>query len=101
MMLLMGMWMSFRQLGLRAHDDVVDGDVDELDKEPNEAHYAKAYCSGNSNLGELFPVRLCAPFDQPYGVLAELLQRLQVLLDLIHRNIQALSCRSESSNKSL
>ena len=30
-------FLSIRQLGLRAHDDVVDGDVDELDKEPNEA----------------------------------------------------------------
>ena len=26
-----------RQLGLRAHNDVVDGDVDELDEEPDEA----------------------------------------------------------------
>ena len=26
-----------RQLGLRAHDDVVDWDVDELDEEPDEA----------------------------------------------------------------
>ena len=67
-------------------------------------HYAKANGSGNGNLGELFPIWLCAPetfgrktslqlllspFDQPYRVFAELLQWLQVLLDLIHRNIQA------------
>ena len=38
---------------LRSHYDVVDGDVDELDEESNEAHYREADGGGNSNLLEL------------------------------------------------
>lgn len=56
---------------LRSHDDVVDGDVDEFDEEANEAHYAEANGCGNGNLLELPPVWLCAPFDQPDGILGE------------------------------
>ena len=33
-----------------SHDDVVDGYMDELDKEPNEAHDRKANCRRKSNL---------------------------------------------------
>ena len=43
------------------HYNIVDGDVNELDKEANEAHDAKANGSGDGDLGELLPVRLCAP----------------------------------------
>ena len=35
------------------HDDVVDGDVDQLDEEANEAHHCKADSRGNGNLLEL------------------------------------------------
>ena len=38
------------------HDDVVDGDVDELDEESNEAHYREADGGGNSNLLELWKI---------------------------------------------
>ena len=43
---------------LGPNNDVVDGDVDELDKEPNEAHEAKSYGRGNGDLLEFFPERL-------------------------------------------
>ena len=43
---------------LGPNNDVVDGDVDELDKEPNEAHEAKPYGRGNGDLLEFFPERL-------------------------------------------
>ena len=33
-----------------SHDDVVDGYMDELDKEPNEAHDRKPNCRRKSNL---------------------------------------------------
>ena len=104
MMLLMGMWMSLTKNPMKPWKIKYryNGHYWTI-----HYHYAKAYSSGNSNLGELFPVWLCAPetkyehdfifqsgvlspFDQPYGVLAELLQWLQVLLNLIHRIIQAL-----------
>ena len=82
-------------------NDVVDGDVDELDEEPNEAHEAKPDGRGDGDLREFFPerlgnnfhyhaclllppVRLGAPLHQPDGVLAELLQGLDLLRDLVH-----------------
>ena len=37
------------------HNDVVDGDVDQLDEEANEAHHREADSSGNRNL-----LQLCA-----------------------------------------
>ena len=42
-------WIEFEHL----HNNVVDGDVDQLDKETNEAHDGKANGSGHSNLLEL------------------------------------------------
>ena len=84
-------------------NDVVDGDVDELDKEPDEPHEAKPYGCGDGDLRKFFPVRLginialfmnlCsvnppvglgAPLHQSDGVLAELLQRLDLLGNLVH-----------------
>ena len=40
-------------LTVNLHNDVVDGNVDELDKEPNEAHDEKAYCCSKGNLLKL------------------------------------------------
>ena len=37
---------------LRAHDDVVDGDVDELDEEADEAHDAETDGGGDGDLLE-------------------------------------------------
>merc|ERR1719167_681010 len=70
--------------GLCPHYNIVDGDVDELDKEADEAHDTKANGSGDGNLGELLPVRLGAPLDQPDRVLGKLLQRLGGCNNLIH-----------------
>ena len=39
---------------LRADDDVVDGDVDQLDEEPDEAHDGEADGSGDRDLLELW-----------------------------------------------
>ena len=69
-------------------------------------HDAKANGSGYCDLGEFFPVWFCAPalmklisiskktrqnlkmfvlpFDQPNRIFGELLERVQMLLDLIH-----------------
>ena len=69
---------------LCSDNDVVDGNVDELDEESNESHESKANGCSNGNLLELLPVWLGAPLDQPDRVLAELSQGLQLLSDLIH-----------------
>ena len=43
-----------REVGrLRADDDVVDGDVDQLDEEPDEAHDGEADGGGDRDLLEL------------------------------------------------
>ena len=66
------------------HYNIVDGDVDELDKEADEAHDAKADSSGDGNLGELLPVGLGAPLHQPDRVLGKLLQGFSCGSDLVH-----------------
>ena len=43
---------------LGPHNDVVDGDVDELHKEANEAHETKANSSGYGYLGEFLSEKL-------------------------------------------
>jgi hypothetical protein len=50
---------------LDSDNDVVDGDVNELDEEADEAHDGKADGGGHGNLLELFPVRLRASLHQP------------------------------------
>ena len=40
---------------LCSDNDIVDGDVDELDKEPDEAHDPEPDGRGYRDLGELFP----------------------------------------------
>lgn len=39
-------------MGLRAYNDVVDGNVYQLNEESDEAHDAETDCSGDSNLLE-------------------------------------------------
>lgn len=70
------------------HNNVVDWDMDQFDKEANKSHYCKAYRCCHCNLLELFPVRLGAPFDQPYGVLHELPAGLHELHHLVHGHPQ-------------
>lgn len=54
---------------LGTHNDVVDGDVYELDEESNKSHDGEPNRRGHGDLLELLAVRLCAAFDQPDGVL--------------------------------
>ena len=42
---------------LWSDDDVVDGDVDELDEETDEAHDAEPDGGGDGNLRELLPAK--------------------------------------------
>jgi hypothetical protein len=42
-----------QQRGLAADDDLVDGNKQKLHEEPNEAHYYKAQCGLQANLGVL------------------------------------------------
>jgi len=49
---------------LCSNDDIVDGDVDQLDKESNETHQCKSNSCGNCNLLKLLSVWLCASLDQ-------------------------------------
>ena len=56
---------------LCADDDVVDGDVDELHEEANEAHDEKAYSSRGSNAREFALIRLCALAKKVVAVLRE------------------------------
>ena len=44
-------------------DDVVDGNVDQLDEKSNESHESKSDSCSDGNLLELLPVRLGASLD--------------------------------------
>ena len=50
-------WLLGEQMAISAvaclHNDVVDGDVDQLDEEANEAHHREANGSGNGDLLQL------------------------------------------------
>lgn len=50
---------------LDSNDDIIDGDVDELDEEPDEAHDGETDGGGDGNLLKLFSVRLGASLHQP------------------------------------
>jgi len=58
---------------LRANNDVVDGNVNQLDEKSNESHDEEADRGGQSNLLELFGIRLGASLDEAVGVHGELL----------------------------
>eukprot|EP00745_Piridium_sociabile_P040339 TRINITY_DN77220_c0_g1_i2.p1 TRINITY_DN77220_c0_g1~~TRINITY_DN77220_c0_g1_i2.p1 ORF type:complete len:105 (+),score=10.21 TRINITY_DN77220_c0_g1_i2:317-631(+) len=75
---------SFRSDTLGSHNDVVDGDVDQLDEEPDEPHDGKPNRRRYGNLLELFSVWLGALFDQANGVLGELTGWVHELHHLIH-----------------
>lgn len=66
------------------HNDVVDGDVDQLDKESDEPHDGKADRRRHRNLLELLSVRLCAPLHKPYRIFGKLPARLYEGHDLVH-----------------
>lgn len=66
------------------HNDVVDGDVDELDEEANEAHDAETDGGGERDLLEFLSVGLGALLDESIRVLEELLAWLDDFVDLVH-----------------
>ena len=53
---------SFISPVLRSHYDVVDGDVDELDEEANEAHESEPDGRGYGNLLEFLPAMILIQF---------------------------------------
>ena len=77
-------WTSAVDFILGSDNDVVDGDVDELDKETDESHQREPDGCGNRDLLELLPVWLGASLDQSDGVLAELFEGLELSGDLVH-----------------
>lgn len=56
---------------LRANNNIIDGDVDQFDKETDEAHYTEAHGGGDSNLLEFLAIGLRATFHQTNGVLGK------------------------------
>jgi len=84
MVLQCGRWSDRDNAASRTNNNVVDGDVDQLDKETNEAHDGKANGSGHSNLLELFAVGFGAALNQPDGILGKLATRFNESSDLIH-----------------
>jgi len=57
---------------LNSDDDVVDGDVDQLDKESDESHDGETNDCGKSNFLEFLSVGLCAFGHKTGTVLSEL-----------------------------
>jgi len=54
---------SIWQLILTSDNDVVDGDMDQFDEEPNEAHDAESNSGCSGNLLKFFTIRFGASFD--------------------------------------
>lgn len=69
---------------LTAHNDIVDGDVDEFDKETDETHDGKSNSCCHGDLLELFSIWLCASFYESDRVFNELSARFNELHYLIH-----------------
>jgi len=65
-----------RALSLVANKNIVDGDVNQLDKETNETHDGKSNAGRLGNLREFLSVRLSAFLHQVHGVLGKIPHRL-------------------------
>mmetsp|Transcript_10397 Transcript_10397/g.20475 ORF Transcript_10397/g.20475 Transcript_10397/m.20475 type:complete len:164 (-) Transcript_10397:35-526(-) len=61
---------------LGANEDVVDRDVDELDKEANHANHQESHCNRPSSGLELLAVRLSTFLDELFAILGKLHERL-------------------------
>lgn len=59
-------------VSLISHENVIDGNVNQLDKETNESHDEKSSGSCLGDRGKLFPVGLSALLDQMHRVLGKL-----------------------------
>jgi len=61
-----------RPIGVRSslvgHEDLVDGNVHELDEEAHEAHDQEAHARRPGDLDEFLPVGLCALLHEVHGV---------------------------------
>jgi hypothetical protein len=71
-------------IGQYLHNDVVDGNMNEFDEEPNESHDSKTNGSCDSNLLEFLSVWFSASLDESNGILDELFARFHEGYDLIH-----------------
>jgi len=69
---------------LRPYDDIVDGYMNELDKEADEAHDCKPNGGRHGNLLKFFAVWFRASLDETNRILSELLRRFNVEHYLIH-----------------
>lgn len=67
-----------------ADDDVVDGDVDELDEEADEAHDGEADRGGKRDLLVLLTVRLSALLHEADRVLRETLRWVHHVRHVLH-----------------
>lgn len=63
---------------LTSYDDVVDRDVDELDKKSDESHYGESDSGGHGNFLKLFSVGLGASFYKANWIFRELFQGINV-----------------------
>ena len=75
---------------LCSDNDVVDGDVDELDEEPNEAHEAKPDGRGDGDLREFFPEGLRINFHCQDYLLLVLVSHLSGLVHLFTSLMESL-----------
>jgi len=69
---------------LRAYNDVVDWNVDQLNEEADKSHDCEADCCCHGNFLKLFPVWFRAALDKSYRVFSELFRWVDVRHNLIH-----------------
>lgn len=72
---------------LVVYDDVIDWDVNQLDKKSNESHDGETDGGCDCDFLELFRVRLGATTNQTHGVAGELFHRVNERDDLIHFDV--------------
>lgn len=64
----------YTMLRSATHNDLVDGDENQLDKKANEAHDHESSCCPRADLVEFLPIGLGASVHEPDAVLGEFLQ---------------------------
>ncbi|KFM62057.1 hypothetical protein X975_20422, partial [Stegodyphus mimosarum] len=60
----------------RTNNDVIDGNMNKLNKETNKSHNCKSYRCCHGNFLELLSIRLSTPLNQANRVLGKLPARL-------------------------
>ena len=61
---------------LASYEDIVDGDVNELDEEADESHDTETHTGGLGDSHKFLPVGLGALLHEVHGILRELAERL-------------------------